>query len=111
MGCDENKKDMEDENVVMFLSFDSALFLSIYLDKKVHLSNHHGDESYDRILKPIANELAIHRKNYPMRIIYLKLKYCGYAYGLFERILKAKQCWQNITTHCKTVCMPPKRVA
>ena len=83
---------MEDENVVMFLSFDSALFLSIYLDKKVHLSNHHGDESYDRILKPIANEPAIHRKNYPMTFIYLKLKYCRHAYGLFQRILKAKQC-------------------
>jgi len=27
-----------------------------------------------------------------MTIIYLKLKYCGYAYGLFERILKDKQC-------------------
>ena len=27
-----------------------------------------------------------------MTIIYLKLKYCGYAHGLFERILKDKQC-------------------
>ena len=27
-----------------------------------------------------------------MTIIYLKLKYCGYAYGLFERVLKGKQC-------------------
>ena len=27
-----------------------------------------------------------------MTIIYLKLKYCGYAYGLFERVLKDKQC-------------------
>lgn len=26
-----------------------------------------------------------------MTIIYLKLKYCGYAYGLFERILADKQ--------------------
>lgn len=66
--------------------------MNIYLDKKVRLSNHHGNEGYDRILKPIANELAIQRENYPMTIIYLKLKYCGYAYGLFERILKAKQC-------------------
>ena len=26
-----------------------------------------------------------------MTIIYLKLKHCGYTYGLFERILKDKQ--------------------
>ena len=65
--------------------------VNIYLDKKVHLSNYHGNESYDRILEPIANELVIQRENYPMTIIYLKLKHCGYAYGLFERILKDKQ--------------------
>ena len=57
----------------------------------MRLSNHHGNESYDRILEPIANELAIQRENYAMTIIYLKVKYCGYAYGLFERILKDKQ--------------------
>ena len=61
--------------------------VNIYLEKKVHLSNHHGNESYDRILEPIANELAIQRENYPLTIIYLKLKYCGYAYGLFKRTL------------------------
>ncbi|XP_068761461.1 ATP-dependent DNA helicase Q1-like [Montipora capricornis] len=66
--------------------------VNTYLDKKPHLSNHHGNESYDKILVPIANELAIQRENYPMTIIYLKLKYCGYAYGLFERVLKDKQC-------------------
>ena len=26
-----------------------------------------------------------------MTVIYMKLKYCGYAYGLFERVLKEKQ--------------------
>lgn len=66
--------------------------VNIYLDKKLRLSNHHGNESYDKILVPIANELAIQREKYPMTIIYLKLKYCGYAYGLFERVLKDKQC-------------------
>ena len=66
--------------------------VNIYLDKKLRMSNHHGNESYDKILVLIANELAIQRENYPMTIIYLKLKYCGYAYGLFERVLKDKQC-------------------
>ena len=64
---------------------------NIYLDKKPRLSNHYAHESYDQILAPIANKLAVQRENYPMTIVYLKLKYCGYAYRLFERILKDKQ--------------------
>lgn len=64
---------------------------NIYLNKKVRLSNHHGKESYTAILQPIANELAIQRETYPMTIIYLKLKYCGYAYSLFERTLEENQ--------------------
>ena len=30
-------------------------------------------------------------KSAPLTIIYLKLKYCGYAYNLFERVLGDKQ--------------------
>ena len=55
------------------------------------MSNHHGYESYDQNLIPIANELALQREKYPMTILYLKLKYCGYAYRLFERMLQDKQ--------------------
>ena len=55
------------------------------------MSNHHGYEGFDHFLLPIANDLALQREKYPMTIIYLKLKYCGYAYGLFERILQEKQ--------------------
>ena len=65
--------------------------VNIYLDRKERLSNHHAYESYDEILMPIANDLSIQRENYPMTIIYLKLKYCGYAYSLFQRVLKDKQ--------------------
>ena len=64
---------------------------NIYYDKKMRMSNHHGYESYDRIVIPIAKELALQREKYPMTIIYLKLKYCGYVYGLFEQILQDKQ--------------------
>ena len=64
---------------------------NIYFDKKLRMSNHHGFESYDQILFPIASDLALQRENYPMTIIYLRLKYCGYAYALFERILRDKQ--------------------
>ena len=65
--------------------------VNIYLDKKVRLSNHHGNKSYNQILEPVAKDLALKRENYPMTIIYLKLKYCGYGYGLFERVLEDKQ--------------------
>ena len=65
--------------------------VNIYLDKKMRMSNHHAYESYDRILLPIANRLFVERENYPMTIIYMKLKYCGYSYGIFERILKDNQ--------------------
>lgn len=65
--------------------------VNIYLDRKERLSNHHAYESYDEILMPIANDHSIQRENYPITIIYLKLKYCGYAYSLFQQVLKDKQ--------------------
>ena len=60
--------------------------VNIYLDKKVRMSTHHGFASYDQILLPIVHDLAIQCEKYPMTIIYLKLKYCGYAYNLFQRV-------------------------
>ena len=65
--------------------------VNIYLDKKVQISTHYGIASYDQILLPIAHDLAIQCEKYPMTIIYLKLKYCGYAYNLFERVLGDRQ--------------------
>lgn len=64
---------------------------NIFLDKKMRMSNHHIYESYSDILLPIAHDLALQRENYPMTTIYMKLKYCGYAYGLFERVFKDNQ--------------------
>ena len=64
---------------------------NIFYHKKMRMSNHHGYESYDQILIPIAKELALQREKYPMTIIYLKLKYYGYAFSLFEQILQDKQ--------------------
>ena len=57
----------------------------------MRMSNHHIYESYSDILLPIANELSVTLEKYPKTIIYMKLKYCGYAFGLFERVLKKKQ--------------------
>ncbi|XP_028397832.1 ATP-dependent DNA helicase Q1-like isoform X3 [Dendronephthya gigantea] len=64
---------------------------NIFLQKKMRTSNQHIYESYSNILLPIANQLSVELESYPMTVIYMKLKYCGYAYGLFERVLKEKQ--------------------
>ena len=61
---------------------------NIFLVKKVCLSDRKQFESYDEILKPNANELLT--QNYPMTIIYVKLKYCAHAYRLFERVMQDK---------------------
>ena len=57
----------------------------------MRMSNHHAYESYSNILLPIANELYAKQEKYPMTVIYMKLKYCGYAYALFQRVLREKQ--------------------
>ena len=63
----------------------------------MRLINNFGKDSYSAILEPVAEELAMQRENYPMTIIYLKLKYCGYAYALFERVLGENQFVGNTT--------------
>lgn len=61
---------------------------NVFLDKKTRLPNQYGSASYEEILKPIAEELLQRREKYPMTIIYMKLKYCGFAYQLFNKILE-----------------------
>lgn len=64
---------------------------NIFLDRRRRLSNSRGYESYAAILTPIAEGLLREYTNYPLTIIYMKLKYCGYAYALFDNILGKKQ--------------------
>ena len=64
---------------------------NVFLDKKMRLPNQHGTTSYERILIPIAEELSEKRETYPITIIYMRLKYCGFAYALFNRILEDDQ--------------------
>lgn len=64
---------------------------NIFFDRQKRLSNNYGYESYSCILAPIAEDLLTERNHYPMTIIYMKLKYCGYAYALFDQILHANQ--------------------
>ena len=50
-----------------------------------------GVESYEEILTPIANSLLMQKTKYPLTIIYLSLRWCGFAYRLFERVLGHEQ--------------------
>jgi ATP-dependent DNA helicase Q1 len=68
---------------------------NIFLAKKMRMSNHHIYESYSDLLLPIANELSVTLEKYPMTVIYMKLKYCGYAFGLFESVKGKTVCGGN----------------
>lgn len=48
-------------------------------------------ESIEKILLPVANDLLKCLVEYPITIIYLPLKWCGFAYKLFEHVLGNKQ--------------------
>ena len=58
--------------------------------KKVFRSGRDID-AIDSILRPIANELLTSKLNYPLTIIYLPLRWCGFAYKVFESILCHQQ--------------------
>jgi len=57
---------------------------NLFISKATRGSNAAGLEGYDEILLPIAEGLREQREKYPMTIIYMTLKYCGYAYKLFS---------------------------
>ena len=48
-------------------------------------------ESIVRILSPIAQDLLKEQANYPLTIIYIPLKWCGFAYKIFESVLGSSQ--------------------
>ena len=55
------------------------------------MSDTYGYESYENVLRPIAESLLRETVQYPLTIIYMKLKYCGFAYYLFDQILNENQ--------------------
>lgn len=42
---------------------------------------------FDGLLKPIANQLKEDTVNYPLTVMYLPLKWCGFAFKFFQRHL------------------------
>ena len=58
----------------------------IFYSKKQRLPSMYGSESFDSILLPIAESLKEQTISYPLTIIYLPLKWCGYDFHLFEMV-------------------------
>lgn len=60
-----------------------------------------GEEitSYESILRPIAEKLLKLNLNYPITILYLPLKWCGFAYKLFDSILGKEQYFPHDADH------------
>ena len=48
-------------------------------------------DAIENICRPIANDLLKSRVNYPLTIIYLSLKWCGFVYKLFEHVMSDHQ--------------------
>ena len=48
-------------------------------------------DSVEGILYPIGRGLLKDRTDYPLTVIYIPLRWCGYAYKLFESLLGIKQ--------------------
>ena len=58
------------------------------LSKKMREDSVYGVKSYDKILVPTAKILKMHRRQFPQTLVYMKLKYCAYAYKLFRNIIE-----------------------
>ena len=56
-------------------------------------------ESYETILQPIADGLQTETINYPLTIVYMNLKWCGFAYKLFDKTLGDNQYYPNDADH------------
>ena len=56
-----------------------------------HFRGEPDADSLVRILSPIAQDLLKEQTNYPLTIIYIPLKWCGFAYKIFESVLGSSQ--------------------
>ena len=61
----------------------------------------HGQDidTFENICRPIAIDLLDMKINYPLTIIYMPLKWCGFVYRLFESILNIHQYLPNFMRH------------
>lgn len=59
--------------------------------EKIFRAGGQSIEAYENILQPVAWALLHEGVGYPLTIFYLGLKWCGFAYRLFEKILGPAQ--------------------
>ena len=64
---------------------------NIFLFKVKRKPNNDIYESYGEILRPIAKSLKCSKTHYPLTVIYLLLRWCGYGFRLFQEILGQEQ--------------------
>ena len=53
-----------------------------------------------KILTPMARNLPEENINFPLTIVYMPLKWCGFAYTLFESTLGPNQCYPERCVAC-----------
>ena len=63
---------------------------NIFIHKEKRLPSSSGEESFRSILLPIAKGLKNELRQYPLTLIYLPLKWCGYAFKLFLDVVGEK---------------------
>ena len=52
-----------------------------------HVREGQDIDAIGNICRPIVNDLLKNRVNYPLTILYLSLKWCGFVYKLFEHVM------------------------
>ena len=89
-----NKQDQEQIREALGLSNCIEVIVSpdrtnIFYAKYFRKGN--DNDSIECILKPITQKLLELRSDYPITVLYLPLRCCGFAYALFASILGSKQ--------------------
>ncbi|XP_057308145.1 ATP-dependent DNA helicase RecQ-like [Hydractinia symbiolongicarpus] len=69
---------------------------NVYLNIQRRPNSNLGLKGFEVILKPLAEKLNVQREHYPMTIIYMHLRYCGYGYKLFENVIRNHYVGDNI---------------
>jgi superfamily II DNA helicase RecQ len=76
---------------------------NIYYEKVFRLGQ--DIDAFEKICKPIATGLLHMKVDYPLTIIYMPLRWCGFIYRLFEMILGKNQYYPH-----DTLALPKNRL-
>lgn len=74
---------------------------NVFLEVCQRLGNNKGLDSYRAVFDPMIVELNNLKQSYPLTIMYMPLKYCGFAYRYFDSKVHDKFCHQlNLPENC-----------